>query len=93
MPPPTRWTPSRDLAERYGHDEIRVTHEQNVVLPHVALADLPAVYRPLLRWIGLTRQCRPDHRHHRLPGAGLLRAGQRPLDPGRAGDFQPLRRS
>ena len=24
-----------DLAERYGHDELRISHEQNVVLPHV----------------------------------------------------------
>jgi len=33
-----------DIAEAYSHDEIRVTHEQNLVLPHVALADLKAVY-------------------------------------------------
>lgn len=37
-----------DLAERYSHDEIRVSHEQNLVLPHVALADLEKVYRALL---------------------------------------------
>jgi sulfite reductase (NADPH) hemoprotein beta-component len=35
------------LAERYGHDEIRVSHEQNLVLPYVAKADLPAVYAML----------------------------------------------
>ncbi len=33
-----------DLAERYSHGEIRVSHEQNLVLPHVARADLPAVW-------------------------------------------------
>ncbi len=33
-----------DLAERYSHDEIRVAHEQNLVLPHVAQDDLPEVY-------------------------------------------------
>ena len=33
-----------DLAEDYSHDELRVSHEQNLVLPHVALDDLPAVY-------------------------------------------------
>ena len=33
-----------DLAEHYSHDEIRVSHEQNLILPHVALDDLPAVY-------------------------------------------------
>jgi sulfite reductase (NADPH) hemoprotein beta-component len=36
-----------DLAERYGLSDIRVTHEQNLVLPHVALDDLPAVHRGL----------------------------------------------
>jgi sulfite reductase (NADPH) hemoprotein beta-component len=36
-----------DLAERYGHDEIRVSHEQNLVLPHVALDDAPAIYDAL----------------------------------------------
>ncbi len=40
------------LAEAYGHDEIRVSHEQNLVLPHVALGDLKAVYDGLLT-IGL----------------------------------------
>ena len=36
-----------DLAERYGQDDIRVTHEQNLVLPHVKLDDLPAVHAAL----------------------------------------------
>ncbi|MCA0203516.1 MAG: nitrite/sulfite reductase [Proteobacteria bacterium] len=36
-----------DLAERYGYGEIRLSHEQNVILPHVALADLPAVHKAL----------------------------------------------
>jgi len=33
-----------DLAEDYSQDEIRVSHEQNLILPHVALDDLNAVY-------------------------------------------------
>ncbi len=33
-----------DLAEDCSHDEVRVSHEQNLILPHVALDDLPAVY-------------------------------------------------
>ncbi len=37
-----------DLAERYSHDELRVTHSQNIVLPHVAEADLRAVYDALV---------------------------------------------
>ena len=41
-----------DLAERYSFDEVRVTHEQNLVLPHVRLADLRAVYGGLME-IGL----------------------------------------
>ena len=36
-----------DLAEGFSQDELRVTHEQNVVLPHVAQADLYKVYRGL----------------------------------------------
>ncbi len=36
------------LAETYGHDEIRVSHEQNLVLPHVARDDLPAVFDRLV---------------------------------------------
>ena len=36
------------LAEQYGFDEIRVSHEQNLVLPHVARADLKAVYDRLV---------------------------------------------
>lgn len=36
-----------DLAQRYGHDELRISHEQNVILPHVHKSDLPAVYDAL----------------------------------------------
>jgi sulfite reductase (NADPH) hemoprotein beta-component len=36
-----------DLAERYSFDEIRVTHEQNLILPQVAMADLYALYSSL----------------------------------------------
>jgi len=36
-----------DLAETYGQDEIRVSHEQNLVLPHVRLADVPAIFAAL----------------------------------------------
>jgi sulfite reductase (NADPH) hemoprotein beta-component len=36
-----------DLAERHGLGDIRVTHEQNLVLPHVKLDDLPAVHAAL----------------------------------------------
>ncbi len=36
-----------DLAERHSFDELRVTHAQNIVLPHVAVRDLPAIWRAL----------------------------------------------
>ena len=36
-----------DLAERFGHDALRVSHEQNIILPHVHKSDLPALYAGL----------------------------------------------
>lgn len=36
-----------DLAEDVGFSELRVSHQQNIVLPHVALADLPEVFERL----------------------------------------------
>jgi sulfite reductase (NADPH) hemoprotein beta-component len=41
-----------DLAAAWSFDEIRVTHEQNLVLPHVPLDAVPAVYARL-KEIGL----------------------------------------
>ncbi|MEZ5804371.1 MAG: nitrite/sulfite reductase [Rhizobiaceae bacterium] len=37
-----------DIAEKYGFDELRVSHEQNLILPHVARADLKTVYDALV---------------------------------------------
>ena len=36
-----------DLAETYGYDELRVSHEQNIILPHIPKAHLKAVYAGL----------------------------------------------
>lgn len=36
-----------DLAAKYGHDELRISHEQNVILPHVHKSDLLAIYTAL----------------------------------------------
>jgi len=36
-----------DLARKYGHDELRISHEQNVILPHVHKSDLPKLYAAL----------------------------------------------
>ena len=35
------------LAEAYGNDELRVSHEQNIILPHVRRDDLPEVFKVL----------------------------------------------
>ena len=49
-----------DIAEQYAFDELRVSHEQNLILPHVARADLKAVFDALVA-IGLA-----------TPNAGLV---------------------
>ena len=36
-----------DIARKYGHDELRISHEQNVILPHVHKSDLPAIHATL----------------------------------------------
>jgi sulfite reductase (NADPH) hemoprotein beta-component len=41
-----------DLSETYGYSELRISHEQNVILPHVHKADLPAVHAALAK-VGL----------------------------------------
>ena len=40
------------LAQEFGHDELRISHEQNVILPHVHRADLPSIHK-LLKEAGL----------------------------------------
>ena len=36
-----------DIAEEFGHDQLRVSHEQNIILPHLPRRHLPAVYARL----------------------------------------------
>ena len=36
-----------NLARTYGHDELRISHEQNIILPHVHKSYLPKVYAAL----------------------------------------------
>ncbi|MBN9089549.1 MAG: nitrite/sulfite reductase [Reyranella sp.] len=38
-----------DIADAWSQGEVRVSHEQNLVLPHVAIEALPEVYRALER--------------------------------------------
>lgn len=35
------------IAEDYAHNELRISHEQNVILPHVHKSHLPAIYARL----------------------------------------------
>ncbi len=48
------------LADRMSHSEIRVSHEQNLVLPHVRRNDLPEMWRVLV------------HARLAAPNAGLI---------------------
>ena len=38
-----------DLAQTYGHDELRISHEQNVILPHLPKRHLRAVHTALIQ--------------------------------------------
>ena len=38
-----------DLAETHGYGELRISHEQNVILPHVHKSDLPVVHAALAK--------------------------------------------
>jgi sulfite reductase (NADPH) hemoprotein beta-component len=38
-----------DLAEIYGHSDLRISHEQNVILPHVHKSDLPTLHAALTK--------------------------------------------
>ncbi len=38
-----------DMADRYSLGELRISHAQNVILPHVAREDLPTLHAALLR--------------------------------------------
>ena len=38
-----------DLAEKYGHGDLRISHEQNVILPHVHKSDLPTLHAALVQ--------------------------------------------
>jgi sulfite reductase (NADPH) hemoprotein beta-component len=78
-----------DLAEKYSFDELRVSHMQNIVLPHVRLDDVAEIFATL-RAEG---QYRTHHRHSELPRPRLLRLGHRPRHPGGAGSGAPFRRS
>lgn len=92
-----------DLAARYSHDELRVSHEQNIVLPHVALDDLPEIYDDLREFglatenVGLVSDiiCCPGLDYCALATARSIPVAQRISerfgDPRRAADIGDLK--
>ena len=77
-----------DLAEHFGHDELRISHEQNVVLPPCPQERYSNRLRQARPDRSGNREYRPDFRHHCLPWHGLLCPGDRPVHPDRQGDFR-----
>ena len=82
-----------DLADQYSFGEIRVGHEQNLALPHVAQARPAGAVEGARPARARDAERQSGHRHHRLPRAGLLLARQCALDPDRAGTDAALRQS
>jgi uncharacterized protein (DUF934 family) len=82
-----------DIADAYSQGEIRVSDEENLVLPHVAVEDLPVVGRALVR-VGFAEATSARSPTSSSPGLDYC-AGQRALDPGRAGisPLSPIGRS
>ncbi len=92
-----------DLAERYGLDEIRVTHHQNLVLPHVRTRDLHALWQELgdaglaagnVGLVGDIIAC-PGLDYCNLANARSIPVaqaiGERLADPDRQAEIGPLR--
>ena len=78
--------------KRYSFDELRVSHAQNIVLPHVRKDDVFAVWQALEAAGSRCTELWPCRRHHRLPRPRLLRAGHSTLDPHRPVDLAQVRR-
>ena len=81
-----------DLADSYSFGELRVTHEQNLVLADVEQADLFELWQEAKAQRPGDAEHRPADRHHLLPGRRLLLAGQREVDPDRRRHRRALRR-
>ena len=79
-----------DLAERFSFDEVRVTHEQNLVLPHVKLDDVKAVYDALAAHELATANLGLISDQIACPGLGLLQSRQCALDSAGAGNLRAL---
>ena len=73
-----------DLMDEFSLGEVRVTHEQNLVLPHVRKKDLPAIHARLKELDFATPNAGLITDIICLPGPGLLRPGQCALHSDRA---------
>ena len=82
-----------DLADAYSFGELRVSHEQNLILADVRQADLYELWQKAQSAGTRDAEHRTAHQHHRVPGRRFLLARQCEVDPGRRGDPAPLRRS
>jgi len=80
------------IADRFSQGELRVTHDQNLLLPWVHESDLQALWKAARDASFATPNIGPADRHDRLPRWRLLRPGERTLDPDRRRDHPALRR-
>ena len=80
-----------DLADRYSFGEIRVTHEQNLVLPSVKQSDLFAVWEGLREAELATANIGLVTDIISCPGLDYCALASRALNPDRAGDQHPVR--
>ena len=55
------------IARNFGHDALRISNEQNVILPYVHLADLPQVYQALRQADLATANIAVSYTHLTLP--------------------------
>jgi len=78
-----------DLMDQFSVGEVRVTHEQNLVLPHVRKQDLPAIYAKL-KELDSRHQCRADHRHSSPAPAWIIATWPMPAPSDRAAHRQEI---
>ena len=58
-----------DLADEFSLTELRTTHQQNLVLPHVKQSDLPALFAELQNCLLYTSPSPRDKRQSRMPSS------------------------
>ncbi len=82
--PTRRWTTSPIWADEFSLGEIRVSHEQNLILANVKKRDLYTVWESAKAGRFRDVEHRPADGHHRVPGRRFLLAREREVDSDRA---------